>query len=240
MHFETRDAKTPFMYVFAEPVTEEQADAIQSKGEAAQKDFARTVVGINKDEEWQNIQDDVDEQVEEDQSGKPGVETSGLAENDLENVEKSSNEVDDNEASSLSTDNESSSSGPLMGWTLTTRSKVNGGYTDRPRSFQEDDDWQLEYHIQEIPEESRWRLYHAVQARRRGLIGHEEEEVDKGLQNYRNLIQRYSNRGRKWRDEQDKLNEEMGVQLYTPMGPGSEAAAPASEGATEEPEKTGF
>ena len=57
------------MYIFAEPVTEEQADEIQSAGEAAQKEFAQNVVGVGKGDAetqaaWQEAQDDVDEQVD--------------------------------------------------------------------------------------------------------------------------------------------------------------------------------
>ena len=287
------------MYVFAEPVTEEQADELQNKGEAAQKHFARTVVGLNRNqEEWQDIQDEVDEQVDEDNSGErveesaeksvqeeDGTETveedgtdtveessseasegeaaEGVDENEVdesigesigesevdEGVNEGVNEgevdegVDGSEAAGIETlpsnaAEEAKPSGPLMGWTLTTRSKVNGGYVDRPIAFTAEDEWQLEYHIQDIPEESRWRLYEAVKERRRGLIGQEEQEVDKSLQNYRDLIQRFSNTGREWREQQDKIDEEMGIQVYRPMGPGSENAIPTTVEVTATPEKT--
>ncbi|KAH5165150.1 hypothetical protein HBI38_072560 [Parastagonospora nodorum] len=275
LHFETRDAKVPFMYVFAEPVTEEQADELQSKGEAAQKHFARTVVGLGKNqEEWQNIQDEVDEQVDEDEGGElveesaekstqeedatetaeepssddnEGQVAEGVDEIEVdESVEESEvdedvdeSEVADGENPPTDAAEEATPSGPLMGWTLTTRSKVNGCYVDRPVGFTAEDEWQLEYHIQEIPEASRWRLYEAVKERRRGLIGQEEQEVDKSLQNYRALIQRFSNRGRAWREEQDKMNEEMGIQIYKPMGPGSENAVPTTVEMKATPEKTG-
>lgn len=264
------------MYVFAEPVTEEQADELQNKGEAAQKHFARTVVGLGRNqEEWQDIQDEVDEQVDEDRSAErveeiaeksaqeedstetaeePSSEASegevaeGVDENEAdesvgesevdEGVGESENEVVDGETPPSDATEQAKPSGPLMGWTLTTRSKVNGGYVDRPVAFTAEDEWQLEYHIQDIPEESRWRLYEAVKERRRGLIGQEEQEVDKSLQNYRALIQRFSNRGRAWREEQDKINEEMGIQIYKPMGPGSGNAVPTTDEIKEMPEKT--
>ncbi|KAF2028374.1 Pet127-domain-containing protein, partial [Setomelanomma holmii] len=228
VHVEARNVKTPFMYIFVEPVTEEQADEIQGAGEAAQKHFARTVVGVGKDDPevqaaWQNIQDEVDEQLDEDKDGK-------FAEHENEeNVDEEEDALDESDEESvdedldLSTpaDSTEATEGPLMGWTLTVRSKVNGGYVDRPINLTSEDNWQAEYHIQEIPQESRWRLYSALKERRKGLIGEDQEEVDKGLQNYRALIQRYSNRGRKWRDKQDKINEELGVQVYRPLGPGS-------------------
>jgi hypothetical protein len=112
-----------------------------------------------------------------------------------------------------------------MGWTLTVRNLVNGGYVERPEQLNEFDDWKMEYHIKEIPEETRWKLYNALKARRHQLIGQDEEQVDKGLKHYRDLIQRYSNRGRQWREEQDRLNAAKGVQLFRPLGPGSDAIA---------------
>jgi hypothetical protein len=264
LHFETRQAKTPFMYVFAEPVTEEQADEIQGAGEAAQKEFARNVVGLGKDDPevqaaWHNIQDAVDEQVDKDEEGK-STETSeeqsserADAAKDAEEVkvqeqdltteiveEESKDEVDSQDTSSeVAEDAEDADTadltpeGPLMGWTLSIRSKINGGYVDRPRKFSQEDDWKVEYHIQEIPEQSCWKLYKALKERRHALVGMQDKEVDKGLAHYRSLIQRFSNKGREWRQAQDKLDEEMGVQVYKPLGPGSDAAAPVTIDATD-------
>jgi hypothetical protein len=236
------------MYIFAEPVTDEQADEIQSAGEAAQKEFAQTVVGIGKNDPevqaaWHSIQDTVDEQVDEDHGSELSDETPGekVSEQTDEQVpeqedatetagEQSSNESEKPGSAAQETridepipESEPEPEGPLMGWTLTIRNKVNDGYTDRPSRLTAEDEWKIEYHVQEIPEASRWRLYTAVKERRRGLVGH-TEEADKSLKNYRDLIQRFSNRGRKWRETQDKLDEEMGIQVYKPLGPGSETA----------------
>jgi hypothetical protein len=212
---ETRPAKTPFMYIFVEPVTEDQADEIQNAGAAAQKEFAQNVVGVGKDDPevqaaWQDLQNNVDEQVDEDQGGKLTDETEGDAERPASAADETSTTTEEPEPS-----------GPLMGWTLTIRNKVNDGYVAQPNQITAEDEWKIEYHIQDIPEASRWRLYTAVKERRRGLISN-TEEAEKSLQNYRNLIQRFSNRGREWRTTQDQLNEEMGIQVYKPMGPGSE------------------
>ncbi|USP75750.1 hypothetical protein yc1106_03024 [Curvularia clavata] len=260
LHFEAREGKTPFMYVFAEPVTEEQADEIQQAGEAAQEEFARTVVGIPEDdrrtqEAWQDIQDDIDKQVGEDQnsvstgeSGEAGSSRESLDESETaseetaeetaeeatqtleETTEKTNEETteDAQEGSTESTANvldpTSTSEKPLLGWTLSVRNLVNGGYVDRPTNFTDQDEWKVEYHIKEIPEQSRWKLYNALKERRRQLIGMDEQETDKKLKHYRDLISRFSRRGRKWRIEQDQLNEEKGVQVYRPLGPGSDAA----------------
>jgi hypothetical protein len=228
------------MYVFAEPVTEEQADEIQNAGEAAQKEFARTVIGLDKGDPetqaaWEDIQDEVDEQLDEDQNstsektGNSNVEQSEEPETASEDSpegivgEMSTNTEDSSESAS-------STEGPLMGWTLAVRSLVNGGYVQRPEKLGHEDEWKIEYHIKEIPEGTRWKLYNALKERRRQLIGQDEEEANKGLQHYRDLIKRFTNRGRKWREEQDRLNDTNPGQLFRPLGPsGSDGAEPYNE-----------
>jgi hypothetical protein len=300
LHFETRDAKTPFTYVFAEPVTEEQADEIQGAGEAAQKEFARTVVGLGKNEDevqtaWKDIQDSVDQQLDKDEEGKSvktgeeqesenGLLTEIAEEASEQDVaEETSEEMLEQEVADETAEERSDGEeevmeetaevnyeeeataqpveeeledeldsrdvspeeaevapapepqnpGPLVGWTLTTRSKINGGYVDRPRKLTETDEWKVEYHIQEIPEDSCWKLYNALKDRRQSLISTDDNEVDKSLQSYRGMIQRFSNRGRAWREKQDKIDAEMGVQVFRPLGPGSEAEAKATADAAE-------
>jgi hypothetical protein len=203
------------MYVFAEPVTEEQADQIQSAGEAAQKAFARDVVGLGEKADpeapaWEDVQDEVDEQVGEDQSG-------ALAETE-DAPAKTADTPAEMEAAPTS-------AGPLMGWTLTVRNLVNGGYVEQPNKLDNQDEWKIEYHMKEIPEESRWKLYNALKERRHQLIGQDEEEASKGLKHYRDLIKRFSDKGRRWRNEQDKLNNASPGQLFRPLGPGSDVDA---------------
>lgn len=300
LHFEAREGKTPFMYIFAEPVTEEQADDIQQAGETSQQDFARDIVGIPEDdrrtqEAWQDIQDDVDEQINEDQkivsiaesseadaTQQEALDASKDASEDVseesieetteeaaeetaeeateetaeetagETAEEIAEETAEETAEEATKDGDeesvgdvegvpeptSISEGPLMGWTLSVRNIVNGGYVERPVDFTEQDEWKVEYHIKEIPEQTRWRLYNALKERRRQLIGLDEEETDKKLKPYRDLISRFSHRGRQWRIEQDQLNESKGVQMFRPLGPGSDAAREHDEAATEKMEET--
>jgi len=287
-HFETRDTKQPFMYVFAEPVSDERADEIQSTGAQYAKEWARRVIGVGKDdaeaqESWQDLQGEVDEQVSEDgAAGKdaetvvPKEETEVSAEDEAaaeaestvegqiwrqepDNEVKEAKEEGENEAeveaetsieneaendaeneaepsasSSSQTpsendafapprfEKETTASGPLIGWTLTVRNKLNGQYVKRPEQLEREDNWQIEYNIQDIPESNVWKLYNATKERRRQLVGLNDDELDQGLQNYRKVIQRYASRGRKWRAMQDVIDEGRGVRVFRPLGPGSE------------------
>ena len=232
------------MYVFAEPVTEERADEIQNTGVQYAKEWARRVVGVGKNdpeaqEAWQDLQGEVDEQVSEDGTSNKDVaaaeasqaaETSAEAEAATESESSEGSEADDSTIKPPKFERDFTSSGPLMGWTLTVRNKVNGHYLRRPEKLEPEDNWQIEYHVQEIDENSVWSLYNATKERRRQLIGLDDDEVSKGLANYRKLIQRYASRGRMWRAKQDQINEERGVQLYRPLGPGSPEYAAREKG----------
>jgi hypothetical protein len=184
-------------------------------------------VGIVKEDDqvqaaWQDIQNNVDEQVGEDQNlasaPKNEEDTQTVSEEETQTVSEDTTEgAEENAAAAVDTP-----TGPLMGWTLTVRSLVNGEYVERP-SLDEEDEWKIEYHLKEIAEGQRWKLYNAVKERRRQLVGQNEEEQNKGLQHYRDLIGRFSKRGRKWRKEQDAIDSVKGVQMYRPLGPGSGA-----------------
>ncbi|KAF2474106.1 Pet127-domain-containing protein [Lindgomyces ingoldianus] len=247
LHFETRESEVPYMYVFAEPVTEEAADMIQNSGRAAMKDFERNVIGVKRDDpevqkEWQEIQDRVDEEVDEDQLNPKDEGDEEIAEKqakdrdetDEENTEGDASKetasismedtVDsgDTKATKPATASKSVSDGPLMGWTLTVRNLVNGRYVKRPEELSSSDSWSIEYHVQELPDETKWSVYGQLKTRRKKLIGLREEEQSKQLKQYREMLQRYSDKGRKWREEQDKIDEQMGKRVYRRLGPGAE------------------
>lgn len=239
------------MYVFAEPVTEERADEIQNTGVQYAKEWARRVVGVGKNdpeaqEEWKDLQEEVDEQVSQDGTADKAIE-SPAASQEVDTSAKSEAAVEDEtttETESTAEDSEIEDTeirppkhekdvieeGPLAGWTLTIRNKVNGHYVKRPENLEPEDNWQIEYHISDIDNESAWKLYTATKERRRQLVGKDDEEQNKGLINYRRVIQRYASRGRKWRAQQDQINEERGVQMFKPLGPGTPAYDARSNG----------
>ncbi|KAH8882837.1 Pet127-domain-containing protein [Thozetella sp. PMI_491] len=47
LHFETRPAVSPFMYVFAKPVTNDDIKEVQGAGKAAVEEFERTILGLD-------------------------------------------------------------------------------------------------------------------------------------------------------------------------------------------------
>ncbi|SLM35710.1 Mitochondrial protein Pet127 [Lasallia pustulata] len=91
LHFETRDTQTPFMYIFAEPVTEEQVHELQTKNKEKIADFERNILGLNKnyaddtslkdDDKWADIRANVEEAMTKDEEslGASGDQESSLA-----------------------------------------------------------------------------------------------------------------------------------------------------------------
>jgi len=97
------------MYVFAEPVTEEQADAIQDKNKEEILEFERTVIGIDRNDprsqaEWQDLQNRVEEEIEDDEETEAestkGVDSAADESSKDENhdqLQMSTDELDEND-----------------------------------------------------------------------------------------------------------------------------------------------
>ncbi|KAF2012464.1 Pet127-domain-containing protein [Aaosphaeria arxii CBS 175.79] len=210
LHFETRtEVNTPYMYVFAEPVTEEEADAIQSQKNELVKAFEREHIHGIRDE-------------------KP-VLSSEQPETDSNSTPKSAASP---ETSATSETSESPAAAPedpassvpehFTGWMLSVSSRVNDTPVTRPRKLTPEDNWELKYHIKELSPELAARRYKELTNRRKVMFSSRNEELDKQLRSYRAVIQRYSEKGRKWRLEQDEIEKVKGKVVYRPMGPGSE------------------
>ena len=103
----------------------------------------------------------------------------------------------------------------ILAMTLTLRNKVNNAFVLRPENLTASDAWSIEYSVTEVPDESRaWALYEACQARRKKKLdapmpAEDEEKVSYYIKNLRNL----SEKGRKWRREQEQRDKEGHVQV---------------------------
>ncbi|KAM3071947.1 hypothetical protein ACMFMG_008413 [Clarireedia jacksonii] len=80
IHFETRgNTETPFMYIFAEPIEEDEIQKIQDTNKAAIEEFERRVLGLHQDKsenelleekknaEWADLRAQVEESMEKDE-----------------------------------------------------------------------------------------------------------------------------------------------------------------------------
>jgi hypothetical protein len=80
LFFETREATAPFMYIFAEPVTDSEIKEIQESKRAGIEEWERRVLGLDQDSqlediqderktEWESLQAKVEETMESDELG---------------------------------------------------------------------------------------------------------------------------------------------------------------------------
>lgn len=76
LHFETREGVAPFMYIFAEPLSETEIDEIQTTNQAEVAEFERRALGLKHDKiddeassEWGNLQAKVEKTMERDELG---------------------------------------------------------------------------------------------------------------------------------------------------------------------------
>ncbi|KAI9661702.1 MAG: hypothetical protein M1821_008940 [Bathelium mastoideum] len=60
LHFETRDASVNFMYIFIEPVTEEEVESIQKSQKEKVQEYERSVLGLKPADEQNNTEDGKD------------------------------------------------------------------------------------------------------------------------------------------------------------------------------------
>jgi hypothetical protein len=100
----------------------------------------------------------------------------------------------------------------ILAMVLIIRNKVNGEYVIRPERFKKDDEWEVEYSLQEVVNGK--KLYDACRRRRRKAV----DALQKTSYSYfQNLLNRFSKKGRKWRQSQDMIDEKMGRTTFTPL-----------------------
>lgn len=105
-HFETRDAQVPFMYIFAEPVTEEEIDDIQSKNaEQFEKEQRKLLFPESVESEESEDSDVSATETENEQSASSTQETEMHSSTELE-----SGVSDNSDVSATETENEQSAS----------------------------------------------------------------------------------------------------------------------------------
>ena len=108
----------------------------------------------------------------------------------------------------IGSEQEEAGPGEILALTLSIRNKVNDEYVLRPVKLTAKDNWSVEYSIAEIAPQTRaWSLYQACQLRRKKRLDDSIEEEDENVDYFLARIQDLSRKGRKWRKEQDKLDE---------------------------------
>ena len=223
------------MYVFAEPMSEDEIDTIQNSQKAKVAEYERSVMGIDDEEAARKaaataakdaLKDIVPGGDDEESFIKPSETTTSASSDDA--TEPSMNANNNNNNSNIKREDQTIEENlrPLLAMTLTVRSRVNGRYVERPTNLTPQDRWTLEYSLAEIGLPSRaWGLYEATKDRRRKIYDKlaSFDEMDKMDQEtsplgsspaslrfkneYIEKLREFSDLGRQWQEEMDRKEE---------------------------------
>ncbi|KAL8732014.1 MAG: hypothetical protein Q9181_004091 [Wetmoreana brouardii] len=104
----------------------------------------------------------------------------------------------------------------VLAMTLTIRNKVNKGYVLRPDDLGPDDDWSIEYSLDEVPSPDRaWSLYQACQVRRKKKLdeANSRNEDDDQVDSYIRMLREMSRKGARWRKMQDEKEKTLPLKV---------------------------
>lgn len=205
-HFETRDTDDPFMYIFAEPVTLEEIEAIQNKNKEEIDRMQRKILNLDPRPE--------DDAEEEDSSAKELRSIGEEAEAKRLEAEILSGKTVGGQASSSSgaTSSADGSDREVMALILRTRSSVNGRRTARPMKLTAEDKWTVDYELSELRGPQVHQLYEATKKRRaQALEFRGEDESDGATSAFIRRLRELARQGREYRKKQQQLDEEKGI-----------------------------
>ncbi|KAJ9361562.1 hypothetical protein DTO027B9_723 [Paecilomyces variotii] len=211
-HFETRDTQIPYMYVFAEPVTEEEIHAIQTRNKDAIDEYQRRVLNLGPEKKANEINEPhrPESSVSESNTQPAAKDTTTVSQSAQQNPAE---EFDSMHGIKKEPEQEPRD---LLAMTLTVRNFVNGRPVARPLNFTANDKWTIEYELSEMKPNQTHALYDALQKRRRkALSGRGEDETDLAANVYIRRLREISKEGREWRAEQDKIDKEKGIVVLT-------------------------
>ncbi|KAG9839028.1 Pet127-domain-containing protein, partial [Aureobasidium melanogenum] len=197
------------MYIFAEPMSEEDIETIQNSQKEKIAEWERNLRDpaskLNKEQISELTEEDGDDAANRLGDSESDL-SQGSAEGDVktkqapetpeaqsETIAAQDSEgqkdpiVKEIEAISKTSDSEPQAEAqpqaeedkPLLGMVLTVRSKVNGVYVERPENLKKNHDWSIEYSLTEIKSGQAWRDYRAAQARRRKIYQKLNSRLDK-------------------------------------------------------------
>ncbi|KAN0073529.1 Mitochondrial protein Pet127 domain containing protein [Elaphomyces granulatus] len=234
-HFETRDGKIPHMLIFAEPVTEEEIAAIQTKTNEKIEAYQQRILNLRDENEVSNelgcstnppgcllhevvnklgseIKTNHSHEVKQEPSEaavKPGElkEDSGKAEQEPTRVETDGSGNEAKESTEAT-----KSSGDVFALLLTIKNNVNGKRVVRPMNLRAEDGWTINFELSELGGPGIWGQYRACQKRRESAFSDKVEDETKVSNNsYHQKLQDISRQGREWRQHQDELDKQREI-----------------------------
>jgi len=106
----------------------------------------------------------------------------------------------------------------LLAFTLSVRNRVNGRYVTRPENITRNDDWAIEYNLEPIEnDEHARRRYRESKRRQDSQLQTDEARIESWYGGYfMRLLFDLSEKGRRWREKMDKVDEKVGIRVFVP------------------------
>ncbi|GFF53882.1 mRNA degradation protein pet127, mitochondrial [Aspergillus udagawae] len=225
-HFETRDAQTPFMYIFAEPVTDDEIHAIQTKNQEEIEAYQRRILDLPSKERIKPTthapsglkagsqpttpaKDKTDESSDKEEGSPEEISTTSNVDQETSATSDSSPASEIQDASA-----EQAHGAPrdLLAMTLTIKNELNGNYVERPSNFTASDKWTVQWELTEVKQPQAQSLYTACQNRRaKSLATRGEGESGVAANVYIRKLRELSRQGREFRQKEDALDRKRGI-----------------------------
>jgi hypothetical protein len=207
-HFDSRDTVTPFMYIFVEPVTQDEIHAIQNKNKDEIEEYQNRLLNLIPKEEEVSLEPglrtpepDVVEESQQPEENEADI-ASGIYDSSLPPDETFNTE----QTEALEP------KGPLLAYCLTAKNLVNGKPVKRPENFTSADLWTVDWELNELSDKQGRHLYNMCQTRRqKALAGRGEEEINEQNNFYLRNLQKLARQGRKYRAKENKRDQEEGI-----------------------------
>lgn len=189
-HFETRDAVTPFMYVFAEPVSKEQIHAIQTRNQAQINAFQEKLLNLTPEDNASDIEAKL-------------------------SPESQPESTDASDATTPEGETASSEESEVFGLAIIARSKVNDDKVERPLTLTSSDKWVVDYEMSEMAPEQARSLYKMCQTRRsKELESKAQDELQLAANAFIMELREISQKGRVHRKHQNEIDHEQGIVVF--------------------------
>ncbi|TGJ83428.1 hypothetical protein E0Z10_g5342 [Xylaria hypoxylon] len=107
----------------------------------------------------------------------------------------------------------------LLALTLTIKNKVNDAYVDRPNELRQDDDWTVEYEIQEVRQPRAKKLYEKLKERRRKDLYDTGDKDTEWYKMFEGNLKKHTQKGRDFRKQETELTEGQPVYTVDTKGP---------------------
>ncbi|KAH9843297.1 Mitochondrial protein [Teratosphaeria destructans] len=193
-HFESAEKPANMMWVFAEPVTEDEADAIQNKSKAKIAEFEGEVMGIEKKVDGTSSASGDDSSTEPETAtvvhsdplsayaaatAKP---PSPSRDSDPDPADAISGSQADVKFMKKLSSNLQDHTKPLFAATIILKNHVNGKacQNNRPRDLGKSDRWRVDYILKEtlLSAQEKWARYEDMKLRRRKVLDREDASLE--------------------------------------------------------------